>query len=56
MFVSGRQTYPKFIDRPLLFYCHFQVHIFIVETDNESQPTECIDVAIKYHNSATSLV
>ena len=48
MFVSGRPTDPNFIDWPLLFYCHFQVHIFIVLINNGSQPTECIDAAIKY--------
>ena len=56
MFVSGRPTDPKFIGRPKLFYCHFLVHIFIVQIYNGSQVTECIYVAIKYHNSASGLV
>ena len=56
MFVSGRPTDPKFIDRPSLFYCHFQAHIFNVQINIGSEPTECIHVAIKYHNSASSLV
>ena len=56
MFVSGRPTDPKFIGRPKLFYCHFQVHIFIVQVNNGSQVTECIYIAIKYHNSASGLV
>ena len=56
MFISSCPTDPKFIDQPLLFYCHFQVHIFIVQINNGRQSTECIDVAIKYHNSASSLV
>ena len=56
MFVFGRPTDPKFIDRAYHFYCHFQVHIFIVQINNGGQPTEFIDVQLNNHKSASSLV
>ena len=36
------------VARPTLtfFYCHFQVHIFIVQINNGCQATECIYVTI----------